>query len=160
MECDFDVLHILEPLIADGDPMGVAAEIVDDLLGAAEWRLGVDHPFPVPERSQQRPEGVGFGQWRQVAVEGQPLLFKRFLKSFEKQAAEQTRQDADAEKESLAPVDPTGAIRPQTAAGDDGVNVGMVSECLAPGMQNGEEADFGAEVFGVPGNSCSAGPAG
>ena len=33
----------------------------------------------------------------------------------------------------------------------------MVGECLAPGMQDGEEADFGAEVFGVAGNGLECG---
>ena len=160
LECDLAVLYISQPVIADGDTMGIAAQIVDDLLGAAEWRLGVDHPFPLPERTEQRPEGIGFGQWRQVTVKGQTLLFKRLFERFEKQAAEQARQNADAEEESPAPVDPTRAIGPQAAAGDDRVNVGMVGERLAPGMKNGKEADFGAEMFGVAGNGLERGRGG
>ena len=69
LECDLAVLHTPEAVVADGHAVGVAAQIVDDLLGAAEWRLGVDHPFTAPEWRQQRAEGLGVSQWRQIAVE-------------------------------------------------------------------------------------------
>ena len=32
-------------VVGDGDPMGVASEIVENRLGSAEGRLGVDHPI-------------------------------------------------------------------------------------------------------------------
>jgi hypothetical protein len=34
-----------QTVVGDGDPMRVASEIVEDMLGAAERRLGVDHPI-------------------------------------------------------------------------------------------------------------------
>ena len=38
------VLHGLQAGVADGDAMGVAAEITQHLLGAGEGVLGVNHP--------------------------------------------------------------------------------------------------------------------
>ena len=37
-----------QALIGDGDAMGIAAEILDHLLGAAEGRFGIDYPFGLP----------------------------------------------------------------------------------------------------------------
>jgi hypothetical protein len=37
-------------------------------------------------------------------------------------------------------------IERQTAGGNDAMNMGMKPELLAPGVQQGEEADFRAEV--------------
>ena len=51
-------------------------------------------------------------------------------------------------------------VGPQAAAGDHTVNVGMVGERLAPGMKNGKEADFGAEMFRVAGNGLERGGGG
>jgi hypothetical protein len=34
-----------QPLVADGDAMGVAAEIAEHLRGAGQGRLAVDHPL-------------------------------------------------------------------------------------------------------------------
>jgi hypothetical protein len=43
-ETDGIVCHGDEAAVGDGDAMGVAAEIGQHLLGAAEGRFGVDHP--------------------------------------------------------------------------------------------------------------------
>ena len=39
------VVAVEKPAIGDGDAMGVAAEVVEDLCGTAERALGVDDPF-------------------------------------------------------------------------------------------------------------------
>jgi len=52
LESDLAVIHILYPVIADGDAMGVAAQIIDDLLGTAKGRLGIDDPLAAAQRSQ------------------------------------------------------------------------------------------------------------
>jgi hypothetical protein len=44
-EEDVFVLSAYEPLVGDGDAMGVAAEIVEDLLGSGEGRLDMDDPL-------------------------------------------------------------------------------------------------------------------
>ncbi len=43
-EADAVVFDFEQAMIGDGDAVGVAAEIVDDLGGAAEGALGVDDP--------------------------------------------------------------------------------------------------------------------
>ena len=51
-------------------------------------------------------------------------------------------------------------VRRQSAAGHDAVNVRMTLQGLAPGMQNAEEADLGAEVLGIGGDFQQRGGAG
>ena len=46
-----------EPVIGDGDTVGVAREVVQHVGGAAEGRLGIDHPRLTMERSEQRAKG-------------------------------------------------------------------------------------------------------
>ncbi len=37
-----------EPMVGDGDAVGVAGQVVEDVFGAAEGRLGIDHSI-LPE---------------------------------------------------------------------------------------------------------------
>ena len=60
-----------QALVADGDAVGVAAEVVEDLLGAGEWPLGVDHPFGLAGRAQVLGEAAGVGEGLQPAGEVQ-----------------------------------------------------------------------------------------
>ena len=58
-EADLVVGHGDEPAVGDGDAMGVAPEIGEDLLGPAEGALGVDHPVDPPQQGAMGGEGVG-----------------------------------------------------------------------------------------------------
>ena len=44
------VFPVLQPVIGDGHPMGVTTQIIEDLVRATEWRLGVDDPVTIPQR--------------------------------------------------------------------------------------------------------------
>ena len=76
-------------------------------------------------------------------------LLEQFEEEAAEQAAEQAGQDPDGEKETGAAGDPAVTVGSDAAAGDDAVQVGVKREHLPPGMQDGEEADLGAEVFGI-----------
>ena len=51
-----------EPVIGDGDAVGVPREVVQHVGGAAKGRLGVDHPRLMIERSEPRAKGGLRGQ--------------------------------------------------------------------------------------------------
>ncbi len=44
VEDDAVVLEALKPVVADRHPMGVARQVLQATLGAAEWRLAIDYP--------------------------------------------------------------------------------------------------------------------
>ena len=48
-----------QTLVAEGDPMGVPSEILNDLLGAAEGRLGINDPFALAGRLEMLLECIG-----------------------------------------------------------------------------------------------------
>ncbi len=128
---------------------GVAAEIGQHLLWPAERRLGVDHPVEAAHPGQQAGESGWLGQAGEIAeeledarVEGRPQLLQ-------KEAAEQTRQHAHGQKEAGPAGDPVRSIERDAAARHDAMEVGMIVQVLTPAMQHRDEADLGAEVFGI-----------
>ena len=52
-EGDIDAVEGNEPVVGDGDAMGVAAEIAQHLLGSAHGLLGVDDPLLAVERTEK-----------------------------------------------------------------------------------------------------------
>ena len=72
--------------------MGVAAEIGQHLLGAAEGRLGVDHPVDAAQRRAVGGEGAGLGQGGEIAEEAQAAGGEGGAQTFEKEPPEQPRR--------------------------------------------------------------------
>src|SRR5437773_6416243 len=60
--------------VGDGDAMGIAAEIIEHLLGSAERELGVDNLANGAQRPQPGSEGGWRGQSRQFAKEPELAL--------------------------------------------------------------------------------------
>ncbi len=60
-EVDLAVGEFDETAVGDGDPVGVAAEIAEHLLGSGERRLGVDDPVDPGERVKLVSEHGCFG---------------------------------------------------------------------------------------------------
>ena len=52
-ERDATVPERHEPVVGDGDAMGVASQIVENVFGAAEGRLGVDDPVFLAELPEE-----------------------------------------------------------------------------------------------------------
>jgi hypothetical protein len=75
--------------IGDGDAVGVAAEIGEHGLGAAEGGLGVDHPLGLAERGEVCREGSGIGQPRQIAEDLELPRLVQGRQPLEEQAPEQ-----------------------------------------------------------------------
>src|SRR5215468_6512699 len=65
------------------------------------------------------------------------------------QSSEQARENLHGEEEVGPTSDPTGSIKGDAAAWHDHVDVWMVIERGAPGMEDGKDADAGAEVLGI-----------
>jgi hypothetical protein len=51
-----------ETAVRDGDPVGIAGEISQHLLGSGERRLAIDHPFDAPQRGEVAFERLFVGQ--------------------------------------------------------------------------------------------------
>jgi hypothetical protein len=72
------------------------------------------------------------------------------LQAGEIAAPEDLRQGADGKEKARARGDPAGAVRGQRAASDDAVDMEVLGEGLAPGVEHGGDAELAAEVARIP----------
>ena len=77
------------------------------------------------------------------------MASKAFSRAARNQPAEERRKHADRQKEVGPAGDPVAAVWRQTATGDDAMQVRMMQQGLAPSVKDGEEAELGAEMYGV-----------
>ena len=109
-EADLTVLDGEEAVVGDGDAVGVAAEVVEDLVGAGEGGLGVDDPLGLAEGLEVAGEGGGVIESGQGVAELEPAGAEGLLEQFEEEAAEQAGQDANGEEEAGAAGDPAVTV--------------------------------------------------
>jgi len=124
--------------------MGVEAEVIDNLLWAAEGLFGIDDPVLPGEAAGElaKRRGIDLG-----IFEGP--CFEEVDKPFEEFAAEDLRERRDGEEEVLAGLNPAVGRAVETAAGNNAVEVGMEHELTGPGVQDEGETDLSPETFGV-----------
>jgi hypothetical protein len=127
--------------------VGVSGEILEHLLGTAERRLGVNDPVLDLKGLEPAFPCLGMLELEKVAEEAKSLLLPSSLKTGEKLTAEQPTQESNGKKESVSATDPALFIQAQSSAGNDAMEMRVVMEVLAPGVQNGETADLRAEMF-------------
>jgi len=149
IEADAVVFERAKAVIGDRDAMGVASQILQHTLRSTEGRLGVHDPFDaggLPTKCAKRGrigEVAEFaGEVKLAIAESGPHRAQELLS---KQAAQYTY----GEKERFTTGDPAGAVRRETAAGHNAMQVRMEMQILTPGVEHGEEADGGSEMFGI-----------
>jgi len=91
--------------------MGVATDVVEDLLRAGEWSLGVDDPFGPPEPGERACPGWPIPERSQRSIEAERLGVIRGLKVLQEEATEQAREHPHGQEESRATGDPLRAVR-------------------------------------------------
>src|SRR5256885_196902 len=136
-------------MVGDGHAMGVTAEILEHIFGAAKGWFGVDDPVLSEQRSQPRSEDLGLREQSQIAGEVQLVMLKGRLETDDELAAKHTSEDLDGEEEVRTGSKPAGVIERESAGGNNAVDMGMKLELLVPGVKHAEEADFGPEMSGV-----------
>ena len=141
-----------DALVGDGHAVGVAAEVVEHAGGAREGGLGIDDPLAATQRPEVAVEGSGVSERSEGAAEAQAVVAESPLEFGQEDGPEAAREDADGEEEAGPASDPAVTGRGGAAAGDDAVQMGMVAEIRAPGVQDSEEADLGTEVPGIGGD--------
>ena len=137
-EGDLAVLHIDEPIVGEGDAIGIAAEVGKDLRSPGEGGLAVHDPF-LPRSLLEWATGVPVRSTNRPVVE-------RVLEQTQQRAAEDLREHAHGQEEVPAGRDPAGCFDVEPPAGDDAVDMRMVEQLLGPGVQDRGEADRGAEA--------------
>src|ERR1700676_4832366 len=111
--------------------------------------LAIDHPFAVAQRRQISREGSRICQRSVLAEE---LEFPGAMSGGEllqDQPAEQARENTHVEEKVGSAGDPARTIERDAATRNDHMDMRMVVERRAPGVEDREQPDAGAEVLGI-----------
>jgi len=106
-----------EPGVRDRDPVGVAGEIGEHGFRSGEGLLGVDDPLGPAQRRECGVEGALVGELGEIAEEDEAAGLMPGCEAFEKEAAEQAREDAHRQEEAGLAGDPARALRRQPPPG-------------------------------------------
>ena len=94
-EGDAAFVEAAQALVGDADAVGIAAEVLEDLLGAAEGRLAVDDPVLLVQRVLPTGEGDGVGEVGARAVEVELAALAGAGERGEELAAKERADDSD-----------------------------------------------------------------
>src|SRR5215510_2369732 len=120
-------------MIGDGYAMGIAAQVLEDILRATERWFGIDDPVLMKQWSKPGGENLGLSEESQIAGKMQLAALKLRLETGDKLAAKHTPEHLDGKKEARARSNPTGVIERQPAGWDDAMHMRMKLELLVPG---------------------------
>ena len=95
-----------ETVVGDGDTVGVAPEVADHLLGAAEGGFGIDDPVPTKQRSEKCGEALGLFQVLNRAGANQLFLPISAPKSIDKLSPEDLAERLNGQEERVQRMDP------------------------------------------------------
>ena len=89
---DSIILESNEPVVGDGDTVGVRAEIPQDMLRSSEGSRAVDDPVVAKQLSEPGGEDLGLGEELEVAMEAELALGESALQSGHELAAKHPTQ--------------------------------------------------------------------
>src|SRR5437773_12467365 len=124
----------LEAVVGETHAVGVAAEVVEDLGGAAEGPLGMDDPLLVVELIEERAEGPRVGQVGDGPGELEFTALPGPRERGQELPAEEPGEHRDREEMAGARRDPPRPIDGQTPAGEETMDVGMELKVAGPGV--------------------------
>ena len=139
--------------VADRDSVCVSGEISEDVLGAPEGSLSRRRSSRFGGRAARSARNaIGSAQRGGTALEAELFLFPGLGELLEETASEETGEHLDGGEEGTASRFPFAGCDIEACVGDDDVKVGMESQPLVPGVQDGGPADAHSAVAGVLGN--------
>ena len=128
------VPDVKDAVIADGDPVGISAEVLQDTLDAIEGGFAINDPLFTIELA---PESFKVLRRREMVYpvgESKGTRFEAFSKKIKELPFEQRRHDPDGDEKPFAGCDPTASVGGESAPGDNTMDVGMIHEVLTPGV--------------------------
>src|SRR5581483_5642985 len=109
-ECDLFPIEGNEPVIADGNTMGITPQIAKHWFRSRHRWLDIDDPVFPMQGLKKSPEDVGIFQWRGRTAETELVPTIRTLESLEKLASEDFLENTERKKEAIPWSYPTAAI--------------------------------------------------
>jgi hypothetical protein len=96
------VLDGEDAVVADGDPVGISAEILKDPRGAIKGRFAVDDPLLMVKMFPEGFEGSGFLEMADATGEYEISRFEAVVEEVKELASEQRRHDPYGNEEAFA----------------------------------------------------------
>jgi hypothetical protein len=127
-----------EAVIAEGDSVGISAEVLQDPLGASEGGFAIDDPLLAVERPLKGFEVFGILEMTERVGKKEIPFCEGILEEVEELPSEQGRQDPYGKEKPFTGRYPAVPVRGQTTPGDDTVEVGMAPEVLTSGMEKAD----------------------
>ena len=112
-------------MVGDGDTVGIAAEILQDVLGSAEGWFGVDDPIFAEERTHPSSEELGMGERCEFSGQVQLAVRESGLESGDELATKHAPQYSNGKEETWMGSNPAGVIAGESAGGNNTVDMGM-----------------------------------
>ncbi len=112
-------------MIGNGDPVGVAGQVAQDMLGASEGRFEVDHPVLSEQGAQEGGEGWKLTEGLECSRESK--LGMAFFQSVDELAAEDAAEHVVWQEEVVARVNPAEVIGRKSSGWDYAMNVRVMS---------------------------------
>ncbi len=148
-ERNIAVFGLDDTIVADGDPVGISTEILQNTANAVEGRLAVDNPLLVIKLSSEHLGCMGITEITYSSGEDKITVLKPCFQMIEELPLEQRRHYPDRDEEAFAAGYPVIFIAGQAAAGNDAMDMRMVHQILSPGMKDADKADAGTEMFRI-----------
>ena len=92
-ETDLAVLEGDQPMVGNGDAMGVTGQVVQNIVRTAKGRLGVNDPVLAEEGTNQRPEKLGIAKGLLISVKSEFPLSEGPLQARHKLAAKHAAEN-------------------------------------------------------------------
>ncbi len=149
-----------QAMIGNGHSMGIAAQVAEHIFRAAKRPFAVHHPLMAEQLTDKGVERLRVRKVLKAAVEAERAFCESVLQGRPELASEDAPEDFFRKKETMVWTDPARVIEGESAGGSDAMDVGMMFHFLTRGMEHAEEADLGAETFGIASDldqRCSAG---
>jgi len=124
-EADFVIGHRKESRVGDGNAVGIAREVGQDLRRAGKRSLGIDDPVGLGCGAQQSGKQRGGWQRGQLAGESKRVFLKGALQSGEELPAKDDPEYFDGEKELVSAGNPSLMIWGKSSAWDHAMHMGM-----------------------------------
>ena len=99
---DIAILVGKDAIIADRDPVGISAEVLQDPLGAIEGRFAIDNPILLIELFHEGLKVSGLLEMADTAGECKIIRREAFFEKAKELTSEQRRHNPDRNEEALA----------------------------------------------------------
>jgi hypothetical protein len=114
-------------VVGDGDTVGIAAEVADDLLGPAEGALCINNPILTKQRSEEGCKAFRFIQMLDRSGTSQQLLLKSTPEPSDKLSSKYFAESLNGQEERVSRVNPPFPVRRDPAASNHAVDVRMIT---------------------------------